>query len=134
MKYTVIYDGKCNLCSNLVQLLEQLDRGNKFQYIPMQDQPGLDRYNISAADCEMGMILIDNQNLSQRWQGADAAEEIGKSLPLGSIFVNAYRRLPGVKQAGDGVYAQVRDNRYAWFGKREATYQSGYPACDEGCN
>jgi predicted DCC family thiol-disulfide oxidoreductase YuxK len=27
MRYTVIYDGDCNLCSNLVQLLERIDRG-----------------------------------------------------------------------------------------------------------
>jgi predicted DCC family thiol-disulfide oxidoreductase YuxK len=133
MRYTVIYDGDCNLCSNLVQLLETIDRGNKFRYISMQDE-ALATYGITAADCEAGMILLDNENADLRWQGADAAEEIGRSLPLGHLFVAAYRSLPGVKTLGDGVYAQVRDHRYDWFGRRSENYRSGYPACDDGCN
>ncbi len=133
MTYTVIYDGQCNLCSNLVQLLETLDHGDRFQYLPMQDQTGLDRYNITAQDCEMGMILIDNQQLDRRWQGSNAAEEIGRILPFGSVFVTAYRGLPGAKWMGDRVYEQVRDNRYALFGRRSSTYQTAYPTCDTAC-
>jgi predicted DCC family thiol-disulfide oxidoreductase YuxK len=117
MRYTVIYDGDCNLCSNLVQLLEKIDRGNKFRYISMQDE-ALPTYGITAADCEAGMILLDNQNAN----------------PLGHLFVTAYRSLPGVKTLGDGVYAQVRDNRYDWFGRRSENYRSDYPACDSGCD
>ena len=56
--YAVIYDGNCNLCVTLVQLLEQLDRGQQFSYIPMQDEGLLNRFNVTAADCEMGMLLI----------------------------------------------------------------------------
>ncbi len=133
MAYTVIYDGNCNLCSNLVQLLEQLDRGQRFQYMPMQDEIGLQRYGVTAQDCEMGMILIDHSQTERRWQGSDAAEEIGRLLPLGSLFINAYRSLPGLKAAGDRMYVQVRDNRYQWFGRRENVYQSSYPACDDTC-
>ncbi len=133
MAYTVIYDGQCNLCSNLVQLLETLDQGDRFQYLPMQDQAGLDRYSITAQDCEMGVILIDNDHLDRRWQGSSAAEEIGRILPLGGVFVTAYQSLPGVKWIGDRVYEQVRDNRYALFGRRPSTYQTAYPACDTAC-
>jgi predicted DCC family thiol-disulfide oxidoreductase YuxK len=57
MPYTVIYDGNCNLCVTLVQLLEKLDQGQQFQYLPMQDQSALSQWGISAAVCEMGMIL-----------------------------------------------------------------------------
>ena len=130
MAYTVIYDGQCNLCSNLVQLLETLDKGDRFQYLPMQDQAGLDRYKITAQDCEMGMILIDNNNLDHRWQGSSAAEEIGRILPSGEMFVMAYRSLPGMKWMGDRIYEQVRDNRYSLFGRRLSTYQTVYPVCD----
>ena len=37
MNYKVIYDGNCNLCVTLVQLLENLDQGKRFEYISMQD-------------------------------------------------------------------------------------------------
>ncbi|MEG5000446.1 thiol-disulfide oxidoreductase DCC family protein [Microcoleus sp. B4-D4] len=126
MNYKVIYDGNCNLCVTLVQLLENLDRGQNFEYISMQDLEGLDRFGITADDCEMGMILIDSQNLEKRWQGSDAAEEIGRIMPAGEVFVAAYRAMPGMKWMGDRLYEQVRDNRYTLFGKRSTTYKSVY--------
>ncbi|HTL88499.1 MAG TPA: DCC1-like thiol-disulfide oxidoreductase family protein [Leptolyngbya sp.] len=132
--YTVIYDGHCNLCSNLVQVLEKIDKGDRFQYLPMQDEAGLAQFKVTAQDCEMGMILIDNAKPDRRWQGSDAAEEIGRLLPVGNVFVTAYQNLPGMKWMGDRVYEQVRDNRYALFGRRSQTYQTAYPVCDTSCD
>lgn len=129
MTYHVIYDGNCNLCTTLVQLLENLDRGDRFRYVPMQDEAALQQFEITSEDCEMGMILIDADRPERRWQGSDAAEEIGRLLPGGEVFVGAYRAMPGLKWAGDRVYEQVRDNRYQLFGKRSQTYQSNYPSC-----
>ncbi|MBF2065642.1 MAG: DUF393 domain-containing protein [Calothrix sp. C42_A2020_038] len=126
MSYYVIYDGNCNLCVTLVQLLENLDQGKLFIYIPMQDKQ-ISQWKITPADCEMGMILIDaNAPDERRWQGSDAAEEIGRLLPMGSIFVDTYRALPGLKWVGDKFYEQIRDNRYTIFGKRTSTYKSQF--------
>jgi len=130
MNYYLIYDGNCNLCVTLVQLLESLDQGKQFRYSPMQDEQILAQFGITAQDCEQGMILIDGNTPARRWQGSNAAEEIGSLIPLGSIFVNAYRALPGVKWAGDRFYEQIRDNRYTIFGKRASTYQSTF--CVDG--
>jgi predicted DCC family thiol-disulfide oxidoreductase YuxK len=110
-----------------VRVLEELDKGNLFSYIPMQDLETLQSFNITAQDCEMGMILVENQNPTNCWQGSEAAEEIGRLLPLGKVFISAYRALPGVKWIGDRAYAQIRDNRYALFGKRSSTYHSAHP-------
>ena len=130
MNYYVIYDGNCNLCVTLVRSLETLDQGKLFRYAPMQDEQTLLRWGISAQDCEQGMILIDGNEPQRRWQGSNAAEEIGRLLPAGSIFVDAYRALPGMKWAGDRFYEQIRDNRYTIFGKRSSTYESSY--CVDG--
>lgn len=130
--YHVIYDGSCNLCVNLVKTLEQLDRGERFQYAPMQDQKVLDQYGITPQDCEMGMLLIHREQPTQRWQGSDAAEEIGRLLPIAQVFVSAYRAVPGAKWIGDRFYEQIRDNRYILFGKRDSLYQPDYPACNTG--
>lgn len=129
--YCVIYDGNCNLCVTLVRVLESVDQGAQFQYVPMQDSPTLARYGITPTDCEAGMILIDRQAPDRRWQGSAAAEEIGRLLPLGNPFVQAYRALPGAKQVGDQVYAFVRDRRYDLFGKRSDRYDSAFPLCDD---
>jgi predicted DCC family thiol-disulfide oxidoreductase YuxK len=124
MPYIVIYDGDCNLCVSLVQLLQQIDRGAQFSYSPMQNETKLNELGITPLDCEQGMILIDAETPTQRWQGSEAAEEIGKLLPLGAVFVEAYRALPGLKWSCDRVYEQVRDNRYTLFGRRSSTYHA----------
>lgn len=131
MTYYVIYDGNCNLCVSLVGVLETWDKGKIFQYAPMQDKETLSKFGITPADCEMGMILIDADAPQRRWQGSDAAEEIGRALPVADAFVAAYRALPGVKWVGDRAYEQIRDNRYTLFGRRASTYQSAYPI---GCH
>lgn len=131
--YYVIYDGRCNLCVNLVRFLETLDQGQQFRYAPMQATDTLTQLGITPDDCELGMILVKATQPEQRWQGSEAAEEIGRILPMGSLFVDAYRRLPGVKGAGDRLYEQVRDNRYAWFGTREYLYESSFPICEDAC-
>jgi predicted DCC family thiol-disulfide oxidoreductase YuxK len=137
--YTVIYDGECNLCSNLVQGLEARDRGKTFQYLPMQDLEGLRVYGISAQDCEAGMILIHEQDRSQRWQGSAAAEEIARIDALSRPLAELYRAVPGIKWLGDRLYVQIRDHRYALFGRRSHLYQSAYPVkqnapdCETNC-
>ncbi|PSB28415.1 thiol-disulfide oxidoreductase [Chlorogloea sp. CCALA 695] len=133
MTYYVIYDGNCNLCTNLVQILETIDQGKLFQYAPMQAEDTLKRWDITPNNCELGMIVIDASAPERRWQGSAAAEKIGELLPLGVIFVTAYRLLPGLKWAGNRIYEQIRDNRYSWFGKRDTTYNSAY-GVDCGCS
>lgn len=128
--YSVIYDGNCNLCVTLVRLLEQLDQGQQFEYVPMQEDLRIAQWGITPEDCEQGIILLDQAEPNRRWQGSDAAEEIGRLLPAGDVFVQAYRSLPGVKSVGDNIYAFIRDNRYSMFGKRDRTYESAYPICE----
>ncbi|NEQ45715.1 MAG: DUF393 domain-containing protein [Leptolyngbya sp. SIOISBB] len=128
--YTVIYDGTCNLCVTLVRLLEQLDKGAQFRYVPMQDEKTLSQWCITATDCEQGMILLNPDQPQVRWQGSDAAEEIGRLLPMGNLFVQAYRSLPGAKTAGDGFYRFIRDHRYTLFGGRDDLYESAYRVCE----
>jgi predicted DCC family thiol-disulfide oxidoreductase YuxK len=141
MLYSVIYDGNCNLCVSLVQLLEKLDKGTRFHYVPMQDLETLQSFSITDQDCKMGMILIDNANPTRQWQGSDAAEQIGRLLPFSNSFIAAYRAMPGLKWIGDRAYAQIRDNRYTLFGKRSNIYHSAYPigcksgeSCDRSLN
>ena len=131
MNYHVIYDGNCNLCVTFTQLLETFDKGQLFDYLPMQDEVTLKQFGITPQDCQMGMILIDAKTPERRWQGSDAAEEIARLLPMGRTLIAAYRSLGGMKWMGDRAYEQIRDNRYNWFGRRDSTYHSAYPI---GCS
>jgi predicted DCC family thiol-disulfide oxidoreductase YuxK len=117
MQYYVVYDSECNLCTNFTQLLKQYDRGGIFAYLPMQNEETLAKFGISPTDCEAGMFLIDANQPAKKWQGSEAAEEIVRLLPLGEMFITAYRAIPGMKWLGDRSYEQIRDHRYEWFGK-----------------
>ena len=130
MPYLVIYDGLCNLCTNGVKLLEQLDRGQRFRYAPMQDTATLAQWGIPPEQMELGMIVIDLEQPERRWQGSDAVEHIAALLPSGSLWLALYRNLPGLKLLGDWGYAQIRDHRYEWFGRRDTLY---LPADCERC-
>lgn len=129
MSYLVIYDGLCNLCSNGVKLLEQMDGGQRFVYAAMQETDTLAQWEISPEDCELGMILIDLEQPDQRWQGSAAVEQIAHLLPSGGVWLGLYRGIPGMKGWGDRAYEQVRDHRYDWFGRRDHVYQSVYSVC-----
>ncbi|MEM6500501.1 MAG: DUF393 domain-containing protein [Cyanobacteria bacterium P01_C01_bin.89] len=129
MKHLVIYDGNCNLCTTLVQQLEQWDDGSEFCYVPMQDNQTLAQYNITEQDCEKGMIVID-LDTEEQWQGADAAEKIGLLLPFSRPLIKLYQSIPGLKLFGDTAYSHIRDNRYNWFGKTNSTYWSDLKLSD----
>jgi predicted DCC family thiol-disulfide oxidoreductase YuxK len=107
-----------------VQKLEQIDREKLFQYVPMQDQQTLAKFGVTEDDCQQGMMLINADDLTQRWQGSEAAEEIGKLLPGVNLAIDLYRWIPGLKWVGDQCYVQIRDNRYNWFGKHNRTGSS----------
>jgi len=132
-KYNVIYDGDCNLCVTFTKLLESFDKGKLFNYIPMQNTESLRQLNITPQDCELGMILVDDSDIEERWQGSEAAERIVELLPNGSLLINAYRAMPGLKWLGDKSYLQIRDNRYQWFGKTDNTYHSIF-SCQNNSN
>ncbi len=83
MKYNVIYNGNCNLCVTFTQVLEKFEGGKLFNYIPMQETGILHQLNITPKDCELGMILVNPNNLDQCWQGSEAAEKIIELLPNG---------------------------------------------------
>lgn len=129
MAYLVIYDGLCNLCASGVKFLEQLDRGQRFCYAPMQDTSTLAEWGIQPAEVELGMILIDLEQPERRWQGSAAVEQIAALLPGGELWLALYRSIPGLKRLGDRGYAQIRDHRYEWFGRRDTLYLSAYPVC-----
>lgn len=134
MTYQIIYDGCCNLCVSLVQVLEQLDRGQRFHYVPMQDHQTLSRWQITTQDCEGGMILLWEEAPEIRWQGSAAAEEIARLWPVGGAVIALYRGLPGLKWLGDRLYEQIRDHRYLLFGQRSQLYVSAYLVAPPDCS
>jgi predicted DCC family thiol-disulfide oxidoreductase YuxK len=125
--YLIIYDGLCNLCSAGVQAVYALDQGRLFAYLPMQDETALATWGITPSTCAQGMILLDTRNPDQRWQGSTAVEQLATLVPGMATWVEAYRGMTGLKSWGDAGYAQIRDHRYEWFGRRATVYRVDSP-------
>ncbi|MEN9217498.1 MAG: DCC1-like thiol-disulfide oxidoreductase family protein [Gloeomargarita sp. DG_2_bins_126] len=126
-RYLMIYDGLCNLCVTGVQALYGLEQGRWFDYLPMQDEAALARWGITPATCAQGMILIDQTQPEHRWQGSAAVEQMVRLVPGLAPWVEGYRRVTALKSLGDSCYTQIRDHRYAWFGRREQVYRVTVP-------
>ncbi len=129
MKSTIIYDGNCNLCTTFVKLLEKIDRGERFCYLPMQQVETLLHLGIHPTEMEQGVILLTDKT---KYQGMKAIERIGELLPGFDRLVSVYNQIPGVKPLSYSGYAWVKDHRYQLFGQCQ-TYESIYPFCDKSC-
>ncbi len=129
MKSLIIYDGNCNLCTTFVRLLESIDRGERFCYLPMQKTETLAQLGIPSSEMEKGVILLEKQD---KYQGMAAIERIGQLLPNFDRFVGLYNSIPGVKPLSNSGYEWVKDHRYQLFGQCQ-TYDSIYPFCDQSC-
>jgi Protein of unknown function, DUF393. len=90
----------------------------------------LARFQLAIADMVLGVMLIDLNCPSIRWQGSSAIEEIAKLLPNAAPFVHLYLQIKPIKWLGDRTYEQIRNHRYALFGKRSHTFVSEFaPIC-----
>ncbi len=125
--YVIIYDGLCHLCCAGVQAVAALDRGHLFTYIPMQDEAALAAWDLTPLTCAEGMLLLEQNHPYRRWQGSAAVEQLVSLVPGLAPWVEGYRHLTALKSLGDACYAQIRDHRYDWFGRRETVYRVTHP-------
>lgn len=121
----VIYDGNCNLCTTFVKLMEQVEGGKLFRYVPLQREEALRSLGIDPLEMAQGVVLLEGEG---KYQGMAAIERISQLLPGFSFLVELYHQIPGVKALVTSGYAWVRDHRYQLFGQCP-TYESQYPFC-----
>ncbi|MCS6959344.1 MAG: DUF393 domain-containing protein [Pseudanabaenaceae cyanobacterium SKYGB_i_bin29] len=126
----VIYDGNCNLCTTFVKLMETIDRGRLFRYVPMQKEELLQELGVNPEEMAQGVILLEGwqEKTGRKYQGMAAIERIGELLPGFPLLVQLYNQIPGVKPLVTSGYAWVRDHRYQLFGQCPI-YESQYPFC-----
>lgn len=113
----VLFDGVCNLCSELVQFLAPRDRGGILWYAPMQSQTGqavLKRYGLPSTDYDSFVFLEDGRIYLKSRAFFRVLKYMPAPWPLlrvGMIFPAALT---------DWLYDRIARNRYALFGKKES--------------
>ncbi|NOS56376.1 MAG: thiol-disulfide oxidoreductase DCC family protein [Cyclobacteriaceae bacterium] len=117
LKQVILFDGVCNLCNGAVLFVIKRDKKVKFSFASLQSSFGqiqLKQYGLSSDELSTIVLLKDGRIFTK----STAALEIAKNLDgLWPAFY-FFRIVPPLIR--NFVYDFIAQNRYRWFGKREA--------------
>jgi predicted DCC family thiol-disulfide oxidoreductase YuxK len=109
--YTVIYDGACNVCGKLVNLLAHWDREAVLEITPSQ-APGVHaRFPWIPLRAYVESVQVVRTSDGKTWQGAAALEAIINTLPRGRLIGWVFM-IPFVRPLAERFYQWFARNRY----------------------
>lgn len=115
----ILFDGVCNLCNGAVQFVLKRDTRHAFRFASLQSNYGqqqLIKFGLDPNSLH-SIILIRDTHFFQQ---SDAALEIARKLNYGWPLLYSFKILPQFIR--DGIYNLIANNRYRFFGKREACW------------
>jgi predicted DCC family thiol-disulfide oxidoreductase YuxK len=110
-RFTVVYDGHCNVCSRLVKLLTKWDRNHELEIIPSQKAGVRQRFPWIPARSYVESVQVIRNSDGKTWQAAAALEEILNAMPKGRLISWLFR-IPLVRPLVDRFYRWFARNRY----------------------
>lgn len=119
LTYIVLFDGVCNLCNSSVQFVIKHDHKKLFSFASLQSEFGQQLLKEKGLPTENfnSFMLLENDQLFSKSTGA---LRMLKHLGSGWQILYAFIIVP--KFIRDAVYNFVSQNRYRWFGKKEACW------------
>lgn len=108
--FTVVWDGTCKTCQQLVRLLEQWDRDDQIELIPYQNSSVLARFPWIPAEAYARAVQLVGPG-GETWQGAAAVEQLLRILPHGRLLAWVFD-VPLLGRALDRFYRWFARNRY----------------------
>jgi predicted DCC family thiol-disulfide oxidoreductase YuxK len=113
----LLFDGVCNLCSGVVQVVIRHDPEGRFRFAALQSETGrrlLVAHGLPA-DALDTFVLVEGPLSFTR---SDAAIEIARRLSGPWHWLRLVGVLP--RPLRDWLYGIVVRNRYRWFGRSES--------------
>jgi predicted DCC family thiol-disulfide oxidoreductase YuxK len=111
LRYIVIYDGDCRVCSQTIKLLTKWDSSHELEMITSQT-PGVHaRFPWIPLHAYMESVQVIRMSDGKTWQAAAALEELLKVLPKGGL-VSWLFKIPFVRPVADRLYRWFARNRY----------------------
>lgn len=113
----LLFDGVCNLCNGSVDWLIDHDTNNKFLYASLQSQFGKNvatKFQLHGNYMDTVLLLEDDKIYLR----SEAVLRIFKHLGGAYYLLYLFIIIPAFIR--DFFYRIVANNRYAWFGKRDA--------------
>lgn len=115
----VLFDGVCNLCSNTVQFIIKHDNKKQFRFASLQSSFGqavMKHFGLPVNELN-SFILLEQGKIYTKSTGAlRLTKKMDGLLPLLYVFIIVP---PFIRNA---VYSFIANNRYKWFGKKEACW------------
>jgi predicted DCC family thiol-disulfide oxidoreductase YuxK len=109
-RFTVVYDGTCEVCTRFSKVLRKWDRQGAIDIVPSQTPGLMARFPwIPASGYAESLQLIGPHG--ETWQGAAAIEELLHVLPRGRAARWIFR-LPFARHFADRFYKWFARNRY----------------------
>ncbi|MEP6602229.1 MAG: DUF393 domain-containing protein [Nitrospirota bacterium] len=110
-KYTVIYDGTCNVCRKIVTVLDRWDRNHDLELIPSETRGLPERFPWIPARAYVESIQVVRCADGKTWQGAAAMELLIDVLPKGKL-VSWIFSIPFARPVAEKAYRWFARNRY----------------------
>lgn len=108
-KPILVFDQECQLCARFKQALDFLDKDEKIQKIPLQDQSLYERFpQLDQEACEETIHLLDEQG--NVYKGAEVIEFLVKFYPGVKKFAWLVETESG-KKAVEFFYGKVNELR-----------------------
>jgi predicted DCC family thiol-disulfide oxidoreductase YuxK len=105
---TLIFDGRCGVCTRFVRVVKRLDRNQRVTSVPYQ-KPGVPAsIGLTVEACGKAAWAVTPGG--HRYRGAGAANLV-LAVALGTDLPYAFYRLPPVKRAQDRAYDWIAANR-----------------------
>lgn len=110
MKYTLVYDGKCRMCTRIVSVVREWDVRGDIEVAPAQAVAAAARFPwISDRQLAESIQLVRADRTT--WQGAAAVEQLLAILPRGRWFAWVFR-IPFARPLAEYLYRWIARNRY----------------------
>jgi len=116
-KYTVLFDGGCNLCNRAVVFIIRRDRRAQFAFASLESGHARNILQQTGMDQEPNetMYLVEEGRVYDR---STAALRIARRLGGGWPLLYGFIVLP--RGLRDSLYRWIARNRIRWFGRRES--------------
>ncbi len=115
----ILFDGVCNLCSTSVQFIIKHDPKRTFRFASLQSEFGqkvLQQFGLPADELNSFILLEEGKIYTKSTGALLVTKKLSSLWPAlyGFIIVPPFIR--------NAVYSWVANNRYKWFGKKEACW------------